>query len=637
MKLSSFKLSRLERQLLLLFVYTVVLSLSFLLAYQIRFEFVVPNDYQRHYVRIWSVVVIVKLVCLWICGQFASLLTYFSLPDLRRVALATALPFMGLLAWWQLGGAPLNAPDTHLPTVPRGVIIVDTMLSFAGVVFVRILFRMVRERDFRLAGTGTGDDRRRVAIAGAGEVGAHLAQELAKKPRMSREVVAFFDDDTRKHGTRIHGTPVAGALDAERLNALNIDEVIIAMPSATARRVREAVSLLRESGAAHMTVPSMEQIASGQVQVTQLRPVEIEDLLGRERVELKTDEIKALLHGQCVLVTGAGGSIGSELCRQIAGYEPKALVLVERSETQMFQIEQELIRTGYGDLIVPEVADILDVPRMKLILERRRPQILFHAAAHKHVPLMESQPAEALRNNTLGTMDLANAAQEAEVGQFVFISTDKAINPTSVMGASKRLAEVYLQALDEDEARGATRFFALRFGNVLGSSGSVVPIFREQIASGGPVTVTHPEVQRYFMLTSEAVGLVLQSAAMSQSGGVFVLDMGTPVKIADLARQMIELSGFVPNEDIEIEFTGLRPGEKLFEEIHLDREKFASTGHGKILRFDAVAEPLDAIRESLDQMRSELSGAAPKEIRAMIQARVPEYQPSDGAAAVVAD
>lgn len=633
MKLSSIKLSRLERQLLLLFVYTAVLSFSFLLAYQIRFEFAVPNEYQRHYVRIWPVVVVMKLICLWICGQFASLLTYFSFPDLRRVLLATVFPFVGLLTWWQVGWTPLNAPATHWPTMPRGVIIIDTMLSFAGVVFVRILFRMVREQDFRLS--GDGNSRRRVAIMGAGEVGAHLARELAGKPRMGREVVAFLDDDKRKHGTRVHGISVAGELDTALLGALEIDEVIIAMPSAAAGRVREIVELLRESGMTHTTVPSMEQIASGQVQVTQLRPVEIEDLLGRERVELKTDEIKAILHGQRVLVTGAGGSIGSELCRQIASYVPEKLVLVERSETQMFQVEQELVRAGYGEMIVSEVADILDVPRIKRILKRHRPQILFHAAAHKHVPLMESQPAEALRNNTLGTMDLANAAQEWEVRRFVFISTDKAINPTSVMGASKRLAEVYLQALDE--ASGSTRFLAVRFGNVLGSSGSVVPIFREQIAAGGPVTVTHPDVQRYFMLTSEAVGLVLQSATIGQGGGIFVLDMGKPVKIANLASQMIELSGFVPNEEIEIKFTGLRPGEKLFEEIRLDREDFSSTDHGKILRFDAIAEPLDKMRESLEQLRVELVGAEPNKVRAMIQSRVPEYQPSETAAPMATD
>ncbi len=623
MQFSGIKLNQVERHLILFVVYTGVLVLSYLLSYQIRWDFAVPQQYRGQLLGVWPAVTAVKLVSLWNFGQFASLLTYFSLPDMRRIALALLLPSAGLLGLWHGGVDPINTGLGGNPaSVPRGVIIIDAMLSFAGVVFVRILFRMVRERDFRVA--GLGGERKRVAIVGAGEVGARLGQELTNKPHMAREVVAFFDDNTSKHGTRIHGFPVAGALDAERLDALDIEEVIIAMPSAAARRMRDVVSLLREAGVPHTTVPSMEQIASGQVQVTQLRAVEIEDLLGREQVKLKTDEIRSLLYGQRVLVTGAGGSIGSELCRQIAGYEPEALVLVERSEMQMFQIEQELVRAGSGEIITPEVADILDVPRMKRILNRHRPQILFHAAAHKHVPLMETQPAEALRNNMLGTMDLANAAQEAEVEQFVFISTDKAINPTSVMGASKRLAEVYLQALDE--ASGSTRFLAVRFGNVLGSSGSVVPIFREQIAAGGPVTVTHPDVQRYFMLSSEAVGLVLQSAAMSQSGGIFVLDMGTPVKIADLARQMIELSGFVPNEEIEIEFIGLRPGEKLFEEIRLDREEFSSTGHRKILRFDAAAEPVDAMRESLEQMRSELTGAAPEEVRPMIQARVPEYQ-----------
>jgi FlaA1/EpsC-like NDP-sugar epimerase len=633
MQLSSIKLSRLERRLLLLFVYTAVLGLSFLLAYQVRFEFAVPDEYQWHYVRIWPVVVVAKLLCLSACGQFASLLTYFSLPDLRRVALATVLPFAVLLVWWQLGGAPLNSPAAYLPTVPRGVIIIDSMLSFAGVVFVRILFRMVRERDFRVS--GVSGVRQRVAIMGAGEVGARLAQELGNKPRLGREPVVFFDDNRRKHGTRIHGIRVDGVLNAERLADLDIDEVIIAMPSAAARRMREVVALLRESDMAHTTVPSMEELAAGKVQVTQLRPVEIEDLLGRERVELETGEIEALLSGQRVLVTGAGGSIGSELCRQIARYGPELLVLVERSETQMFQVEQELVRAGHGGLIVPEVADILDVPRMGRILKRHKPKILFHAAAHKHVPLMETQPAEALRNNTLGTVDLAEAARSAGVERFVFISTDKAINPTSVMGASKRLAEVHLRALDA--AGGPTRFLAVRFGNVLGSSGSVVPIFRDQIAAGGPVTVTHPDVQRYFMLTSEAVGLVLQSAALGQGGGIFVLDMGTPVKIVDLAEQMIELSGFVPGEEIDIKFTGLRPGEKLFEEIRLDREEFTPTSHGKILRFEAEAEPLELLRKSLEQLRGELTGASPAAVRGMIRARVPEYRPSEKDVPVEAD
>ena len=617
MDLNAIKLSRWERHVLLLLVYSGVLVLSFLLAYQVRFEFVVPPEYGWHFIRIWPVVVALKLACLWLFGQFSSLLTYFSLPDLRRVALALGAPFLGMLGWWYfLGGMEQS------PVVPRGVIIIDAMLSFAGVVFARVLFRLIREREFRLGQTGVV---RRVAIVGAGEVGAMLAQELVDKPRMGREAVAFFDDDERKHGTRVHGVAVVGKLEREQLEKLRVEEVIIAMPSAASARVSEVVAFLRGVGMAHVTVPSVEELTSGKVQVTQLRPVDIEDLLGRERVELDMGEIEALLRGRRVLVTGAGGSIGSELCRQIASFEPECLVLVERSEVQMFPVEQELVRSGHSDRITAEVADILDESRMERILESHRPHLLFHAAAHKHVPLMEAQPAEALRNNTLGTMALADMAREAGVERFVFISTDKAINPTSVMGASKRLAEVCLQAMDAEG--GSTRFLAVRFGNVLGSSGSVVPIFREQIAAGGPVTVTDPEVTRYFMLTSEAVGLVLQSAAMGRDGGIFVLDMGTPVKIADLARQMIELSGFVPGVEIDIEFTGLRPGEKLFEEIRLDREALTPTVHEKIFRFEAAPEPMEEVRKSLGRLREEVVEADSSTVRDLISARLPEYQP----------
>tara|TARA_Y100000588_G_scaffold21360_2_gene21596 strand:+ start:57073 stop:58944 length:1872 start_codon:yes stop_codon:yes gene_type:complete len=617
MDLNAIKLSRWERHVLLLLVYSVVLVLSFLLAYQVRFEFVVPSEYGWHFTRIWPVVVALKLACLWLFGQFSSLLTYFSLPDLRRVALALGAPFLGMLGWWYfLGGMEQS------PVVPRGVIIIDAMLSFAGVVFARVLFRLIREREFRL---GQGGVVRRVAIVGAGEVGAMLAQELADKPRMGREAVAFFDDDERKHGTRVHGVAVVGKLEREQLEKLRVEEVIIAMPSAASARVSEVVAFLREVGMAHVTVPSVEELTSGKVQVTQLRPVDIEDLLGRERVELDMGEIEALLRGRRVLVTGAGGSIGSELCRQIASFEPEHLVLVERSEVQMFSVEQDLVRSGHSGRITAEVADILDEPRMERILENHKPHLLFHAAAHKHVPLMEAQPAEALRNNTLGTMALADMARTAEVERFVFISTDKAINPTSVMGASKRLAEVCLQSMDAEG--GSTRFLAVRFGNVLGSSGSVVPIFREQIAAGGPVTVTDPEVTRYFMLTSEAVGLVLQSAAMGRDGGIFVLDMGTPVKIADLARQMIELSGFVPGVEIDIEFTGLRPGEKLFEEIRLDREALTPTVHEKIFRFEAAPEPMEEVRKSLGCLNEEMEGADSGTVRGLISVRVPEYQP----------
>ena len=625
MQLHSIKVSRLERGLLLLLVYTTVLVASAVLAYEVRFEFAVPEAYHWQFTRIWPLVILGKLLCLWAFGQFESLLTFFSFPDLRRVAWASFLPFAILIGWWHWGGAPLNAPLEMTPSVPRGVIIIDAMLSFVGLAGVRMGFRMLRERQPTVDEPAAA--QRLVAIMGAGEVGARLAQELVAKPRLGMCPVVFYDDDHGKKGTQVHGIPVVGPLpDEAELRARGVDEVIIAMPSAPARRMRAVVGRLQETGLKVETVPSMEQLAAGTVKVTQLRQVEIEDLLGRKRVELRTGEIRALLEGRRVMVTGAGGSIGAELGRQVRGYGPERLVLVDRSETQMFVIQQELANAGHAGKMRAAVTDLLDTAHLRQLLETERPEIVFHAAAHKHVPLMEAQPCEALRNNTLGTVALAELAVEHGVDRLVFVSTDKAINPTSVMGASKRLAEVYLQADDAARDEG-TRFLAVRFGNVLGSSGSVVPIFRRQIAAGGPVTVTHPEVKRYFMLTSEAVGLVLQSAAMGEGGEIFVLDMGTPVKIADLAQQMIELSGFRPEEDIEIEYTGLRPGEKLFEEIALDHERHEPTGHDKIMRFQGAPRPLAEVREALNTLREHMDPEDPERTKQLIQKLIPEYTP----------
>jgi FlaA1/EpsC-like NDP-sugar epimerase len=326
------------------------------------------------------------------------------------------------------------------------------------------------------------------------------------------------------------------------------------------------------------------------------------------------------------MVTGAGGSIGSELCRQVAAFYPKRLLLVEQSEVQMFQIEQELIELGHGGILLPLVADILDEPRIRSICERFPPDVLFHAAAHKHVPMMESQPTEAIKNNTLGTAGLAELAREYGVDRFVMISTDKAINPTSVMGATKRLAEIYVQALHAAQP-GKTKFMAVRFGNVLGSSGSVIPIFNRQIAAGGPVKVTHPEVTRYFMTIPEAVGLVLQSAAQGEGGEIFVLDMGKPVRIVDLARQLIELSGLKPDEDIEIQFTGLRPGEKLFEEISHKRENMAPTNHPKIMRFVCDPQPLPHVRTQLQELTERLHATERNQLKLLLKKAVPEYEP----------
>ncbi len=599
-------------------IYGITLWAAHWLAFQLRFDFGVPASSRDELIWSWMWEVPLKLALLAWFGQFSGLLSYFSVPDFLRILAASALASGLMLVGRQLP-LPINWD-------PRGVVLLDFFLSVVGLSSVRLGFRLVRER--YLMDDSVPRQRKRVAIIGAGDVGASLAKDLLSRKGLGLEPVAFFDDDPSKWHSRIHGVHVIGEPDLLRKAhfTMALDEVVIAMPSVSAKRFGEIVRLLTETGLKFETVPSYHQLATGKVRVSRLRPVEIEDLLGRDEVELKVDNIRRLLTDRVVAVTGAGGSIGSELCRQIASFNPKRLLLIEQSEVQIYQIEQELIGSGFGGTILPLVADILDQPRMRFIFERFKPQVIFHAAAHKHVPMMESQPGEAIKNNSLGTAKLADLALAAGVDRFVLISTDKAINPTNVMGASKRLAEMYVQSLHAANP-GKTKFMAVRFGNVLGSSGSVIPTFKKQIEAGGPVTVTNPDVTRYFMTIPEAVGLVLQSAALGDGGEIFVLDMGQPVKIADLARQLIELSGLRPGEDIEIKFTGLRPGEKLFEEISHQGENFKPTDHPKIMRFVTTPPAMEWMQATLDGLVGQLHAAEPNQLKLQIQQVVPEYKP----------
>ena len=612
----------LVRKVILLLLYSGGLALSFILAYELRFDFAMDESFREQLVLYLPWIVALKLILLYAFGQFEGLLSYFSLPDLNRLFRASALYFALVFSLW------LASHGAYAP--PRGVILSDCLLSFLGLAGIRLGFRLLRER-YLAPHSGHSALARRVAIVGAGDVGASLANDLFSKRGLGLLPVAFFDDDEKKWGARIHGVPVVGVpeLILEKKDALGLEQVIIAMPTAPAKRVGEIIKRLRPSRLAIATIPAMDQLATGQLKVSQIRPVEIQDLLGRKPVEIETQNIREILVIRRIMVTGAGGSIGSELCRQIAAFEPERLLLVEQSEVQLFAIEQELISLGFGGAIVPLIADIVDEPQMRAILREHRPDILFHAAAHKHVPMMERQPGEAIKNNFIGTARLADLALAHGVGKFVLISTDKAVNPTSAMGATKRLAEIYLQGLSAQEPQG-TRFIAVRFGNVLGSSGSVVPTFTRQIAAGGPVTVTHPDMVRYFMTIPEAVGLVLQSCAQGQGGEIFVLDMGKPVKIADLARQMIELSGLKPDVDIEIKFVGLRPGEKMFEELTCQGEAYQPTRHSRIMRFVTVAEDWRKINEVLPKLSGELHQAGPDRLKELIQQNLAEYTPDLG-------
>ena len=619
MKVNLFDYSPPVRIWMLLLLYAVELFASLWLAYELRFDFVVDPAYQQERLLVLLWLIPLQLILLGLFHQLNALLGYFSTPDLARMfhALTISAVIAGTV-WviWGTGYAP-----------PRGVIVLDFIFSLVGLTGVRLLLRAMQEM-LRTPGRRGSGRSRRVGIIGAGDAGALLAHELSLKPGLGLEPVAFFDDDKRKWHSRVHDIPVVGPPEKllESKSKWNIEETIIAMPSAPAKRIGDIARLMRQAHLQCKTIPSMDQLALGQVSVSQLRNVEVQDLLGRERVDLETENIRLVLQERVVLVTGAGGSIGSELCRQIATYQPRRLLLVDRSEPHLFEIEQELLRLGHRQRIVPLVGDILDEARMNQIFSDFQPQVIFHAAAHKHVPMMEHQPGEAIKNNSLGTAQFADMALQFGVDRFILISTDKAINPTSVMGATKRLAEMYVQALAASHPH-QTKFMAVRFGNVLGSSGSVIPIFHRQIAEGGPVKVTHPEMTRYFMTIPEASMLVLQSAMQGTGGEIFVLDMGKPVKIVDLARQMIELSGLKPDEDIQIKFIGIRPGEKLFEELSHTGENFAPTTHPKIRRFISQPVGLPEIRHTLQQLRAELHRAEPEQIKLLLRDALPDYAP----------
>lgn len=599
-------------------IYCTVIAVSFGLSYDIRFDFAVPSIYADQRLKYVAFVVLLKLGALIAARQFGTMLSYFSIPDFVRVFWAT-LASSAALVLLRLAAAPIFTP-------PRAVLIVDFILCFGGLCATRLGFRVYRERYLRLP-SAAGLQHQRIAIVGAGDAGATLAHEFLNTPARGFKPVVFFDDDATKRGRTVHGVPVVGRPETmeQARQWAGFTRLVIAMPSAPAKRVREVVAIASKLELTVETLPSISELTSGKVRASRIRPVEVQDLLGREAVKLDSARIRGLVEARVVMVTGAGGSIGAEMCRQIAGLAPQRLLLVEQSEGNLFSIEQELTEIGMGAVMVPLVADVLDAERMEGIFARFRPDVVFHAAAHKHVYLMERQPAEAITNNVFGTRQLARLAMSHGVREFVFISTDKAINPTSVMGATKRLAEIQIQAMQASQTgQRKTKFIAVRFGNVLGSSGSVIPIFKRQIAQGGPVTVTHPEVTRYFMTIPEAVGLVLQSAVQGQGGEIFVLDMGQPVKIVDLARQMITLSGFKPGEDIEIRFTGLKPGEKLFEEYQHRNETCEGTEHPRVMRF----LPQNPFSESgLKELEQCVHSLEADELKRMLKRLVPEYTP----------
>ncbi len=597
-----------------------VLTGAFLLAYSPTINFRVGDQHFDQALNQLPFVVLIQISILFLAGGYSIIWRYISISDIR-VFLSAALGSGGILLALRF---LLVYTDLGRWQVPISVITISTVFAFGGMLAVRVLRRFLYELgDSKRVPRGRGRVKRKPALlVGAGRMGATLIKEMAGRADAELEIRGLVDDDARKTGGRVSGVKVLGTTaDLERLvDELKIKQVVIAIDHAQGKEIRRIVDLCTTMSVKTQIVPSLNEIAHGRVSVSRIRDVQIEDLLGREPVELDDKNLAEFLQGKVVMVTGGGGSIGSELVRQIKNFDPSLLLLVERAEYALFKIERELATEHPDVRFLPLIADVNDETRMREIFETHKPDVIFHAAAHKHVPLMESNTAEAIKNNILATRSLGELAGEFGVKDFVLISTDKAVNPTSVMGASKRIAEIVVQELN---AKYATKYVAVRFGNVLGSTGSVVTVFREQIRKGGPVTVTDAEMTRYFMTIPEASQLVLQAGALGTGGEIFVLDMGSPVSIIDLAEDMIRLSGLVPYEDIDIEFSGIRSGEKLFEELEIRGEVLEKTRHPKIYIGKIAAYPEAEVREMLSSFTDAVA-AGEGEIRRLFNQYLPE-------------
>ena len=609
------------RRVLVLVHDVAAVAAAWLLAYLLRFNLELPEAFASGMLDRLPWVMALYGASYLLLGLYRGLWRYASLPDLQRILVAVGVAALAVPTFFTF--VSLAGRD-----VPRTVYVLSPLLVLAIMCASRIAYRAWREG--RLLPVVAKPMSTPVLVLGAGAAASALIKDLASSRRW--RVVGLLDDDPAKHGAEIHGVKIVGAIAQVGAVAetLRVEQAIIAMPSATHGERKRAVDFCAEASVEVMTVPSLSDIVSGNVSVSALRPVELDDLLGRDPVSLDDAGLHAFLEGKTVLVTGAGGSIGSELCRQIARFAPARIVLFDASEYALYSIDQEL--AGRGVPVVPAIGDAKDERRAAEVFAAWRPQVVFHAAAYKHVPLMEEANAfEAVRNNVLSTVVVARQALAHGAEKFVLVSTDKAVNPANVMGASKRLAELACQAL---QAGGATQFVIVRFGNVLGSTGSVVPRFREQIAAGGPLTVTHPDIERYFMSIPEAAQLVLQAGLMGSRGEIYVLDMGEPVKIVELARELIRLSGFSEG-DIRIEYTGLRPGEKLYEEPLADAEASLATPHPKLRVAQARAQENGALLGEVMAWLADPGDAAPAAVREALRRWVPEYRaaPDDQSAA----
>ena len=609
-----------NRIIALLIMDTMSIIIASFAALYIRFDFqfnAIPKEYMLKFEHVLPFNIAFTLLFFVIWKLYKSVWRYASATEMLNIVFATCCASAAQLVFCHLSNQKM----------PRSYYIIYLFLLFAMTCGIRFSYRILRIINMKRADITQKKNGNNVMLIGAGAAANAILKEAESSQFVSMHIKCIIDDNPGCHGKFLRGVPIVGGRNkiADAVGQYSIDEIIFAIPSANNKTRKEILDICKETGCKMRTLPGIYQLINGDVSVSKLKEVEIEDLLGRDPIQINTEEILNSVHNKVILVTGGGGSIGSELCRQIAEHHPKRLIILDIYENSVYEIQQELLRK-YPELNqVVLIASVRNTARIEKIFETYRPDIVYHAAAHKHVPLMETSPNEAIKNNVFGTYKTAQAAAKYGVKKFVLISTDKAVNPTNIMGASKRICEMVIQMMNHTTD---TNFVAVRFGNVLGSNGSVIPLFKQQIAAGGPVTVTDPNIIRYFMTIPEAVSLVLQAGAYARGGEIFVLNMGEPVKILDLATNLIKLSGYKPGEDIEIKFTGLRPGEKMYEELLMNEEGLKETANkmifiGKPIEFDE-----EELRRQLDILEQE---AVDEEgnIREEVKKIVPTYHPTE--------
>ncbi len=603
-------------------------------AYLLRFEFSIPSQNLVLLYKTLPAIILVKIISFYFFDLYRGMWRYTSISDLFNIIKASTISSFLIISFILF--------TTRFEGFSRSTFVIDwcfTILFITGYrVAIRLYYEQTSGEDSWLIAlrnligflTRKESEGKRIVVVGAGDCGEKICREILNNYKMRHNIVGFIDDDPEKTGKKIHGIPVLGSIGEIKifLQKTKADEVLIAIPSATSKEIRKIVDICKDCGTTFKIIPGYGELIDGKVTVNSIREVAYHDLLGREIIKLDAEKIGGYLKGKRVLVTGAGGSIGSELCRQICRFKPESIILYERAESPLYEIELD-IRHGFPDVNgISLLADVRDTIQLDKTFTTHKPNVVFHAAAYKHVPMLELQPWKAIENNICGTSNIVEISKKHEVERFVFVSTDKAVRPTNVMGASKRVAEMLVQS-QNGCGLSNTRFMIVRFGNVIGSVGSVVPLFKKQIEKGGPVTVTHPDVTRYFMTIPEACQLILQTGAMGNGGEIFLLDMGTPIKIAEMARDLIRLSGFVPDEDIKIEYIGLRPGEKLYEELITEGEGVVPTSHEKIMTLKGTDCNLGVLNGFICELKMLSEEQDHSRIKAMLKNIVPEYMPED--------